>query len=93
MRQKYVLKMHQLLAKEGILAGLVFDRFFESGPPFGGSQTEYKLLFKGAFDSLKLETTYNSIPPRSNSELFFELKKVKLLFNYLLAMFFIPLSK
>lgn len=69
--------MHQLLAKGGILSGLLFDRFFESRPLFGGSQTEYKLVFKGAFDSLKLETTYNSIPPRSNSELFFELKKSK----------------
>lgn len=74
-RQKYVLKMHQLLAKGGILAGVLFDRYFESGPPFGGSQTEYNLLFKEAFDSLKMETAHNSIAPRANSELFFELKK------------------
>ena len=75
MRQNYVLKMHQLLAKDGILAGVLFDRYFESGPPFGGSQTEYNLLFKEAFDSLKMETAHNSIAPRANSELFFELKK------------------
>ncbi len=75
MRQKYIFKMHQLLAKDGILAGLLFDRYFESGPPFGGSQTEYKLLFKDAFESLKMETAHNSIAPRANSELFFELKK------------------
>ena len=75
MRQNYFLKMHQLLAKDGILAGVLFDRYFESGPPFGGSQTEYNLLFKEAFDCLKMETAHNSIAPRANSELFFELKK------------------
>ena len=75
MRQNYALKIHQLLAKDGILAGLLFDRYFESGPPFGGSQTEYKLLFKDAFETLKMETAHNSIAPRANSELFFEIKK------------------
>lgn len=75
MRQKYVWKMHQLLAKDGILAGLLFNRFFESGPPFGGSQNEYELLIKDAFESLKMETALNSIEPRANSELFFELQK------------------
>jgi len=75
LRQKYVLKMHQLLAKDGILAGLLFNRYFEFGPPFGGSQTEYKLLFKDAFDTIKMETAHNSIAPRANSELFFELIK------------------
>jgi hypothetical protein len=32
-----------------------------------------------------METAHNSIAPRANSELFFELQKVKLLFNYLQA--------
>ena len=67
------------MAKDEILAGLLFDRFFESGPLFGGSQTEYKLLFKGAFESLTMETTYNSITPRANSELFFKLKKSEII--------------
>jgi len=40
MRQKYVWKMHELLAKDGILAGLLFNRKFEVSPPFGGSQEE-----------------------------------------------------
>lgn len=75
MRQKYVWKMHELLAKDGILAGLFFNRIFEVGPPFGGSQQEYELLFKNAFDLITLETSINSIAPRSNSELFFEFKK------------------
>ncbi|OAB30442.1 Thiopurine S-methyltransferase (TPMT) [Flavobacterium fryxellicola] len=75
MRQKYVWKMHQLLANKGILAGLLFNRTFESGPPFGGNQEEYEMLFKGAFDFLEMGKTQNSIAPRANSELFFELRK------------------
>ncbi|CAM3067639.1 methyltransferase domain-containing protein [Flavobacterium frigoris] len=75
MRQKYVWKMHELLAKNGILAGLLFNRKFEVSPPFGGSQEEYELLFVNAFDFIKLEKSNNSIAPRSNSELFFEFKK------------------
>lgn len=75
MRQKYVWKMHQLLADEGILAGLLFNKTFEYGPPFGGSKEEYEKLFKDAFHYIKMEVSPNSIAPRANTELFFELKK------------------
>jgi hypothetical protein len=75
MRQKYVWKMHQLLAKEGKIAGLLFNRTFESGPPFGGSKEEYALLFQQAFHFLKIEDCHNSATPRAGSELFIELQK------------------
>lgn len=75
MRQKYVWKMHQLLADEGKLAGLLFNRTFEISPPFGGSKAEYELLYTAAFEFLKMDVCPNSIAPRANSELFFELKK------------------
>jgi SAM-dependent methyltransferase len=75
MRQKYVGKMHQLLAKEGKIAGLLFNRTFESGPPFGGSLEEYNLLFKEAFNFIKMEICQNSATPRADSELFIELQK------------------
>ena len=75
MRQKYLWKMHQLLAKNGILAGLFFNRNFEAGPPFGGSQKEYEALFKNAFRIQKMEIAQNSISPRANSELFFTFEK------------------
>ncbi|MGO4904155.1 methyltransferase domain-containing protein [Flavobacterium sp. W20_MBD1_R3] len=75
MRQKYVWKMHQLLAEEGILAGLLFNRMFESGPPFGGSKEEYEKHFAAAFDFTKMNISENSITPRANSELFIELNK------------------
>lgn len=75
LRQKYVWKMHRLLADDGILTGLLFNRSFEASPPFGGSQEEYLALFKGAFTILKMEMAQNSSTPRANSELFFEFKK------------------
>lgn len=77
MRQQYVWKMHQLLAENGILFGLLFNRDFEVSPPFGGSKTEYEMLFKGAFTWNKLETSNHSIPQRANSELEIELHKNK----------------
>ena len=75
MREKYVSKMHQLLAKEGRIAGLLFNRTFENGPPFGGSQKEYEMLFKNNFDFLKMEVCLNSVPPRAGFELWIELQK------------------
>ena len=75
MRQKYAWKMHQLLADNGILAGLLFNRTFEVSPPFGGSKQEYEALFKNAFVFLKMEKAENSVTPRADTELFFELKK------------------
>jgi SAM-dependent methyltransferase len=74
-RDKYVSKMHQLLSDNGKLVGLLFNKTFESGPPFGGSQAEYKQLFKDYFDFKIMETCHNSIAPRANSELFIEFIK------------------
>ena len=75
MRQKYVWKMHQLLATNGILTGLLFNRTFEVSPPFGGSKTEYESLFNSSFEFLKLVTCPNSFSKRDNTELLFEFKK------------------
>lgn len=76
-RDKYVSKTTQLLSDEGKLVGLLFDRTFEKGPPFGGSKAEYKNLFKDSFDLLEMDLCLNSIPPRANTELFIEFKKIK----------------
>ena len=75
MRQKYVWKMHQLLSKNGKIAGLLFNRSFEVSPPFGGNTTEYEQLFSEAFHLKILETSYNSVTPRAQSELFFVFEK------------------
>jgi SAM-dependent methyltransferase len=75
-RSDYVKKMNNLLKPGGKLVGLLFNRHFEkSGPPFGGSEAEYRELFEKEFRILKMETCYNSIPPRQGQELFFILQK------------------
>ncbi|MFN4122929.1 MAG: methyltransferase domain-containing protein [Flavobacteriales bacterium] len=75
-REKYVLKMFHLLANGGQLAGLLFNRSFESGPPFGGSANEYKALFKDAFAFRQFDAALNSAAPRAGSELFIQLEKL-----------------
>jgi methyl halide transferase len=75
MRQQYVYKIHQLLSENGLLVGLLFNRIFEKGPPFGGSKTEYELIFKEAFYFNTIEDCENSVAPRANNELFIELQK------------------
>jgi SAM-dependent methyltransferase len=75
LRQKYARKMNELLDKDGILVGLLFNRQFEKSPPFGGNQEEYHSIFQNEFDILKMELCLNSVAPRVNTELFIELKK------------------
>jgi SAM-dependent methyltransferase len=73
LREQYVLKMKSILAPDGVLAGVLFNRDFEGGPPFGGSLPEYIQLFSPHFQIKTLETCYNSIPARQNTELFIQL--------------------
>jgi methyl halide transferase len=75
MRQKYVWKMHQLLANNGKLVGLLFDRQFDVSPPFGGNWAEYEQLFQKAFRFIANSIAKNSIEKRTNSELFIEFEK------------------
>lgn len=74
-RESYIKQMHQLLKPGGRLTGVIFDKVFEDGPPFGGSKEEYELLFSQYFSIKKMEPCYNSIQPRSGAELFFILEK------------------
>ena len=75
MRQKYVWKMHQLLAENGKIKGVLFNRDFDISPPFGGNKAEYEQLFTAAFDLVKLELCQNSIEKRTNSELLIDFQK------------------
>ena len=75
MREQYVRKMHELLSDKGKLVGLLFNKTFESGPPFGGSQSEYEQLFEPHFEFLQMDLCQNSIKPRANFELFIEFQK------------------
>ncbi len=76
LRSEYVKKMHEILKPGGKLAGLFFDfPLTEQGPPFGGSESEYRKLFEPFFKIRKLERAYNSLPPRQGNELFFIFEK------------------
>lgn len=79
LRTDYVDKIHALLKNEGLLVGLLFNRNFEhEGPPFGGEAAEYKQLFQDNFEFLTFENSWDSIPPRADTELFIEFRKQSL---------------
>lgn len=76
LRDQYVKKMHELLKPDGRLAGLLFnDELNKDHPPFGGDKEEYVKRFTSHFDILTMEKCSNSIPPRAERELWFELRK------------------
>lgn len=75
LRQDYVSKMYELLHKNGKLIGVLFNRDFDGGPPFGGNIEEYKSLFPQKFNKLKLEPCYNSISQRHGTEAWIEAVK------------------
>ena len=70
LRDNYVKKMRELLRPGGKLIGVLFNRKFDSGPPFGGNLNEYIALFSTSFKDVLIEPCYNSIPARSGNELF-----------------------
>jgi hypothetical protein len=76
-RQEYAKKVHQLLKSGGKLAGLLFNHAFDfEGPPYGGTESEYRNLFTDFFEFKAFSTAYNSIKPRRNRELFLLLRKM-----------------
>ncbi len=70
LRPDYIRHMQKLLKEEGKLVGVLFDREFVGGPPFGGSRAAYRALFETELEVLTLEPCYNSIAPRAGSEAF-----------------------
>lgn len=76
LRKDYVAKMPELLAPNGKLVGVLFNRQFEEqGPPFGGSKNEYEPMFAREFIFKTFEPCYNSFIKRKDSELFINLVK------------------
>jgi len=81
-RENYASKMKNLINKNGKLAGVLFfndnddtakDQNNEE-PPFFGSESEYKNIFKKYFHINVMEVCYNSISPRNGREIFINLK-------------------
>jgi len=76
LRKKYAEKCHELLNKNGKLAGVLFDdKLNTEHPPFGGNKEEYLEYFKHLFKIKTFDKCYNSIKPRENRELFIQLIK------------------
>ena len=80
-RTAYAEKTHALLSDGGKLVGVLFDRNFDGGPPFGGNEAEYRTYFASLFDVRIMAPCTNSIKPRLGSELFICLKKQALRSN------------
>lgn len=81
-REAYVDKMKLLLAPNGKIAGLLFNKIFDQqGPPFGGNKEIYLLLFYNHFHLQVFELCYNSFVKRQGSELFIIFKKRTNSFN------------
>ena len=76
LRSAYIQKHHSLLATDGILVGVLFDKkFAKEGPPFGGTKQEYIELMAPYFNIEIMSPCHNSIGPRLGSELFIKLVK------------------
>ncbi|HMR93779.1 MAG TPA: methyltransferase domain-containing protein [Chitinophagaceae bacterium] len=75
LRSRYAAHIASLLKPRGKLAGVLFNCEFEKeGPPFGGTEQEYRALFSPLFRIEKMEPCYNSIAPRMGAELFIRLQ-------------------
>lgn len=73
MRDQYVSKMAEIIVPGGKLTGLLFNfPLTEEGPPFGGSEDEYRQRFAPYFELNILQPALNSIKPRLGRELWFE---------------------
>jgi len=75
-RESYFKKASQLLNREGLLIGILFNfSQTRTTPPFGGSKNEYLRLSRPYFNILKMEECYNSEPSRQGKELFLKIIK------------------
>lgn len=74
-RKDYVEHTYGLLNDGGKLVGVLFDREFDQGPPFGGCHKEYKNLFSTNYTKVSISPCYNSVKPRIGTELFIRLEK------------------
>lgn len=71
LRETYVLKSFKLLKPKSKIVGVMFNfPLTESGPPFGGSASEYQNLFQEKFFIDKNEPCLNSDVNRQGKELF-----------------------
>ena len=78
LRRQYVRKAAELLAPDGVLAGVLFaTHFADEGPPYGGTEPEYRSLFAKAFTIDTMTPCYNSHPKRMGNELFIRMHPLR----------------
>tara|TARA_Y200000002_G_scaffold177351_1_gene146152 strand:- start:668 stop:1267 length:600 start_codon:yes stop_codon:yes gene_type:complete len=76
LRPNYVEKTNEILKENGEIIGLLFNREFDTkGPPFGGTEKEYKELFNSKFNFKKFENCLLSSLPRKDYEFWIEFIK------------------
>lgn len=75
LRAKYAQHASSHLKPGGKLVGVLFNRDFEGGPPFGGNTAEYFNYFKKYFSEIAIEPCHNSIEPRKGTEVFVKFVK------------------
>ena len=76
LRPNYVEKTNEILKENGKIIGLLFNREFDTnGPPFGGTEKEYRGLFNSKFNFKKFENSLLSSLPRKEYEFWIELIK------------------
>ncbi len=76
LRPNYVEKANEILKENGKIIGLLFNREFDTnGPPFGGTEKEYRGLFNSKFNFKKFENSLLSSLPRKEYEFWIELIK------------------
>ena len=68
LRRNYVDQSHDLLNENGILIGVLFNRDFDGGPPFGGNSKEYLHLFGEKFETVEIQNCADSVEPRLGTE-------------------------
>ncbi|ARV16887.1 methyltransferase domain-containing protein [Polaribacter sp. SA4-12] len=77
LREKYAVKMKDLLIRNGKLIGLLFDaKLNEDHPPFGGNTEEYISYFESHFTMDIFTKCYNSFHNRQEMELFVKFIKI-----------------
>ncbi len=75
LREKYALKMNDILNKKGKLVGVLFNVPLNKDKPFGGNKEEYINYFNPYFNLEIFEPCYNSSKNRKGRELFIKLIK------------------
>ena len=76
LRPNYIKKTNEILKENGKIIGLLFNREFDTnGPPFGGTEKEYRGLFNSKFNFKKFENSLLSSLPRKEYEFWIELIK------------------